>query len=183
MMVTAPLDLAELEQRSATTAATAARLRDRAAAGDPTVTADDLAAAEAAERLLALQLDAARHRAAEQAEHDQAAQLERDRAAMQRQWVEAQAPDPHVQQLLDDAVETAAAYIAAALHRADQLDQLAARAAALGFRVDRPGQRRSPIPDLGRRILDRARELTPAVPALPRADVARELSLWTQEQI
>jgi hypothetical protein len=181
MTVTAPLVLAELEQRSATTAATAARLRDRAAAGDSTVTADDLAAAEAAERLLALQLDAARGRAAEQAEHDQAVQLERDRADLQQQWTDAHAHNPRLQQLLDDATEAGAAYIAAALEHTEQLEQLAEQARTLGFRTDPPGQRRSPIPDLGRRILDRARELTPAVPALPRADVARELSLWNQE--
>jgi len=113
------LDLAAIRRRTATATEAAQVLRDRAAAGDPTVHAPDLVTAEADERLAHLQLDAAEQRDAEQRERVAVARLEADRAAMQREWAAAHTPDVDagVHALLA-AVDAAVVYIRAAQHRA-----------------------------------------------------------------
>jgi hypothetical protein len=154
-----PLDVAQQRADEATTAADA--LRDRAAAGEP-VQAADLAAAEADERLAALQLDAARRRADAQAEHDAVEQLERARDALRVEWQTAHSPDAgaEMQQLLDTAVDAAATYLQAAQTRHEHLAGLAERAQALGFAVDRPPTR-NPLHTLGPAIVNRARGVLP----------------------
>jgi hypothetical protein len=184
MTTTEVLDLTEIEQRAATTAATAAGLRDRAAAGDPTVSAEDLAAAEAAERLVALQLHAARQRHDAEQEGAAAAKLEHDRAQMQHRWSAAHGPDPELQQLLDTAVDAAVAYISAGMQKTSALDELTEQAAALGFRVPRKGDRSgppNPIAKLGRAVLDHARQQVPGIPHIARADQVPVHTLWEQE--
>jgi DNA repair exonuclease SbcCD ATPase subunit len=155
------LDVDAAQQRAdeATTAADA--LRDRVAAGEP-VTAADLAAAEADERLTRLQLDAARRRADAQAEHDAVEQLDQARDELRAEWETAHSPDAgaDLQRLLDTAVDAAAVYLQAAQRRYEHLADLAERAQALGFAADRP-RTRNPLHDLGPAIVNRARGFLP----------------------
>lgn len=153
------LDLNTIRDRAAAAAAAAQALRDRASAGDPTLDAAGLAAAEADERLTRLQLHAAEDRATAQREAEAVAQLIRDRAAMQEAWATAHAPaaDAEVRALMAAAVDAAGVYLRAAGARRRELEDLTDRARSLGFRVDNP-QLPNPLPVLGRAILTEAHQ-------------------------
>ncbi|MCA1676536.1 MAG: hypothetical protein LC799_31640 [Actinobacteria bacterium] len=156
------LDLDTIRARAASATAAAGALRDRVASGDPTVNFAALASVEADERLTDLQLDAAERRAAQQRERDEAARLEADRVAVQLEWSVAHGPDADVEvrALLAAAVQAATAYVRATQRRAEELHDLATRAQALGFRVGTPHSH-SPMPALGRAIVDAATEVLP----------------------
>lgn len=177
MTTTKPLSLATAQKRAGDTATAAQALRDRATAGGR-VNAADLAAAEAEERLAAIQLEAAQQRAAEQRKVDDTRQLERDRAAVQDEWAAAQTPDAAVQRLLDVAVAAAVEYLQAAQARAYALAGLHDRAGSLGFEVDAYRSRRSPLPDLATAILAGARDVLPQEHTTPRYDTTPIYSVW-----
>jgi hypothetical protein len=151
-------DLTEAEQSATATTATAQNLRDLVSAGDPNTTSADLAAAEADERAAALRLDTARQRAAEQRQVDDTARLERDRAAIQAEWQAAHArgADHEVQALMAAAADAALKYMRAFRARDNYLRELATRAQQLGFRVEHAIPP-SPLPPLGRAIVEQAR--------------------------
>jgi len=173
------LDLDVIRDRAVTATEAAQGFRDRAAAGDPAVDVAGLATVEGEERLARLQLAAAERRDAEQRELDAAAQLEADRAAMQREWAAAHASDADadVRTRMAAAVAAAITYIRATQDRANYLQALAARAQALGFRVD-VAQPPNPLPPLGQAILAEATAVLPWAQTTAHHGV-RASSVWT----
>lgn len=159
--VTAPPNVDAVRDRAHAAAATAQQVRDRVTAGDHTITAADLTTAEADERLAALALTAAEDRATAQAERDTAAQVDADRAAMQQRWTEAHTPDPQLRAHLDTAVTAAVTYLRAAQHRQTDQHDLADQAAALGFAVDVPRNRRDHLPELVAGLVEEIRHVLP----------------------
>ncbi|MGD9525637.1 hypothetical protein [Pseudonocardia sp.] len=137
---TQPPDLATATERATAATEAARTLRDRIADGDGSVTAAALAKAEADERHAALTRDAAQRRHDQDQAAADAAKLHADRASVQDEWTRSRTPDAvaDLHRLREDAVQAAARYLDAAEARLRYLENLAVRAATLGFHVDLP---------------------------------------------
>jgi len=136
-------------------------LRARVSSGDVAVSAVELSAVEAAERLEELQAAAARRHA----EDESGARLDEDRAVAQAEWVALN--DPAVRSELDElralAVAAAVDYIAQVREHTDRYRAFVDRAGGLGFDVDArfPSHLREVLPRLGADIVAAAGGLLP----------------------
>ena len=140
-------------------------LRVRLVAGDSSVSAAALAAAEAEERVERLRADAKAEAAGVSAEREAEERLRAERTAVQDEWAKLHDParQAELSGRLDEAVAGVSAWMSAVMDERREWDDLGARAAAVGFDVgDRlPAHLRSLFAQLGKAILAEARTIVP----------------------